>query len=223
MSSSRWSTSTYGWRGCQLLLAGVVLHCLPCAMLTRSPPTLPVTTDGQTASKDGVTAKSTTGDTVIALRTWVQPSRYCSPQEETTKRQTTSSVNSNTPCKLRDIGLLLDPVCLLCAVSYFFIYGGMVIPYTYLPSKARTEGIPTYRATMLISVFSIGEIIGRLATGFIGATRQMLPTPIFLCSSVLAGGVTMAIGFCHSYTSFLGISVTCGILFGKFQEVVALT
>ena len=179
-------------------------------MLTRSPPKSTVRADGQTTPMGDFPAKSTTADNDLALQ---KPKRTllkcCSPMKRATKSSPSVDMKAN-------LLFITDPACLLCAISNFFRCGGVTILYTYLPSKAMLEGLTTYRATMLISVVSIGEMIGRLGAGFIGTTREYLPAPIFIGSMILCGGMTMTIGYCHSYSSFIGVSAIGGIAFGKF-------
>jgi predicted MFS family arabinose efflux permease len=66
---------------------------------------------------------------------------------------------------------ILEAVCerrfgALC-LSLFFIYGGMLVPFYYIPLFAIEHGLGATKANNLLAIGYAGSVVGRVGSGWI--------------------------------------------------------
>lgn len=98
----------------------------------------------------------------------------------------------------------------LC-VGMFFIYGGMLIPFYYIPIFAVENGINLSMANNLLAIGYSGSMIGRIAAGWT-ADRMGRFNTLFLIAAL-----TSFITFCWVFMTTLPGMVAFAFLFGLFS------
>ncbi|KAL7786644.1 major facilitator superfamily domain-containing protein [Trichoderma ceciliae] len=98
----------------------------------------------------------------------------------------------------------------LC-LSLFFIYGGMLIPFYYIPLFAIEHGVGSTMANNLLAIGYAGSVVGRVGSGWI-ADRFGRFNVLFVM-----GVLTAAITFCWVTMTSLRAMIAFAVLFGLFS------
>ncbi|KAH6610827.1 hypothetical protein Trco_000847 [Trichoderma cornu-damae] len=98
----------------------------------------------------------------------------------------------------------------LC-LSLFFIYGGMLIPFYYIPLFAIEHGVGATMANNLLAIGYAGSVVGRVGSGWI-ADRFGRFNVLFVM-----GVLTAAITFCWVAMTTLAAMIAFALLFGLFS------
>ncbi|PZC73712.1 hypothetical protein B5X24_HaOG208936 [Helicoverpa armigera] len=114
----------------------------------------------------------------------------------------------------RILATMMDPKLLrrlsfiLLCTSGFFTYLGYLVPYVFLPDRAKSEGIDPAHCSIFVSVIGFANALGRLT---IGALAMKL-NPVYLYMAVCLISGTAIISFNFSFNLYY-VYVIC-ILFG---------
>ncbi|KAL6908311.1 MFS general substrate transporter [Trichoderma evansii] len=98
----------------------------------------------------------------------------------------------------------------LC-LSLFFIYGGMLIPFYFIPLFAIQHGVGSTMANSLLAIGYTGSFVGRVGSGWI-ADRFGRFNVLFVMG-VLTAGIT----FCWVAMTTLSSMIAFTLLFGLFS------
>ncbi|KAL6859701.1 major facilitator superfamily domain-containing protein [Trichoderma novae-zelandiae] len=98
----------------------------------------------------------------------------------------------------------------LC-LSLFFIYGGMLIPFYYIPLFAIEHGIGATMANNLLAIGYAGSVVGRVGSGWIADRFGRFN--VLITMGVLTAAITFSWGI---MTSPAGM-VASALLFGLFS------
>ncbi|KAM0248645.1 hypothetical protein ACHAQJ_009387 [Trichoderma viride] len=98
----------------------------------------------------------------------------------------------------------------LC-LSLFFIYGGMLIPFYFIPLFAIEHGVGSTMANNLLAIGYAGSVVGRVGSGWI-ADRFGRFNVLFVM-----GVLTAVITFCWSAMTTLSSMIAFTLLFGLFS------
>ncbi|KAL7927850.1 MFS general substrate transporter [Trichoderma austrokoningii] len=98
----------------------------------------------------------------------------------------------------------------LC-LSLFFIYGGMLIPFYFIPLFAIQHGVGSTMANSLLAIGYAGSFVGRVGSGWI-ADRFGRFNVLFIM-----GVLTAAITLCWAATTTLRSMIAFTLLFGLFS------
>ncbi|GFP52666.1 MFS-type transporter pynF [Trichoderma asperellum] len=98
----------------------------------------------------------------------------------------------------------------LC-LSLFFIYGGMLIPFYFIPLFAIQHGVGSTMANSLLAIGYAGSFVGRVGSGWI-ADRLGRFNVLFVM-----GVLTAAITFCWVAMTTLSSMIAFTLLFGLFS------
>ncbi|KAL6791705.1 major facilitator superfamily domain-containing protein [Trichoderma sp. SZMC 28012] len=98
----------------------------------------------------------------------------------------------------------------LC-LSLFFIYGGMLIPFYYIPLFAIEHGVGATMANNLLAIGYAGSVVGRVGSGWI-ADRFGRFNVLFIM-----GVLTAVITFCWGAMTTLSGMMAFAVLFGLFS------
>ncbi|KAM6487949.1 major facilitator superfamily domain-containing protein [Trichoderma sp. SZMC 28011] len=98
----------------------------------------------------------------------------------------------------------------LC-LSLFFIYGGMLIPFYYIPLFAIEHGVGATMANNLLAIGYAGSVVGRVGSGWI-ADRFGRFNVLFVM-----GVLTAVITFCWGAMTTLSGMMAFAVLFGLFS------
>lgn len=89
--------------------------------------------------------------------------------------------------EMLDCSLARDAIFLLFALSNLLTSIGFNIPYVFLVSKAKDQGIDPDRASMLISIIGGANTIGRIVLGYISDKPWISRLHIYNWSLTLCG------------------------------------
>lgn len=120
---------------------------------------------------------------------------------------------------MMDMSLLKNPVFLLIGISNIFGMAGLYVPFVYLIDAAVQDKIEKTSASFLISIIGITNTIGRVVCGYVADFPQvdsLLLNNICLLISTLAVAATP---LCHTYVSYLIMSIFFGIAICKLNCV----
>ncbi|UKZ77895.1 hypothetical protein TrVFT333_005623 [Trichoderma virens FT-333] len=98
----------------------------------------------------------------------------------------------------------------LC-LSLFFIYGGMLIPFYYIPLFAIEHGVGSTMANNLLAIGYAGSVVGRVGSGWI-ADRFGRFNVLFVM-----GILTAVVTFCWGAMTTLSGMMAFAVLFGLFS------
>ncbi|CAG9853861.1 unnamed protein product [Phyllotreta striolata] len=129
---------------------------------------------------------------------------------------------SDTCGQLIDLSLLKDPVFSIIAVSNLFGMTAFYIPFVYLIELAKVEGIEASQAAFLISVIGIVNTIARIGIGFIADIKSVNNFHVNNSALLLAGVTTAAFTMCHSYTSFVIVSIFFGVAVAAYISLTSI-
>ena len=215
-----------GWRNTFLVLGGVILNCIICGIVLR--PLKPVT----------VWVKKPKGIIPYIDESF---SKTTGPDSTTTSLLTNSSEKSDTvlkslksqrkPLPQRFIKALADsfdfrlflnlPFALLC-LSNFFTSLGYNAPYLFIvPWGTKELGFTEKsgfmnNAAYLSSVIGVGNIIGRLAWGFLADLHVVNRTLLYAGTLVACGVAIAATNFSHLWWWFVFCAFVFGMLLGAY-------
>lgn len=89
--------------------------------------------------------------------------------------------------EMLDFSLAKDVIFILFTLSNLLTSIGFNIPYVFLVTKAKEEGIDPDRASMLISIIGGANTIGRIILGYISDKPWINRLYIYNCSLTLSG------------------------------------
>jgi len=96
---------------------------------------------------------------------------------------------------------------------------GLYIPYVFLPSMATERDILPEEASLLISLVGIFQTAGRLISGAIADHPKMDPLAMTCVSLALGATCPFFMIFCHSFVSFVAVSVFFGLSLSAWVAV----
>lgn len=110
--------------------------------------------------------------------------------------------------------IITDPMFMLIAVTHMSYFWSSITYVMIVIDFAQDKGISVTHGVDLISAFSLGDLIGRLGSGFI-LDRKVIPLQFVALSCTLLIGVFMnASIIAHGYVNFMLISGSLGFLSG---------
>lgn len=127
--------------------------------------------------------------------------------------ETATIVSSGFLTTLRsilDLSMLKSPSFLIFAINGFLTLTGFFVPFIYLPLQAQSVGVSQERATFLVSILGIVNIIARVLCGFLSDHPKMNALMINNVALILAGLATIFVPFMNSF----GLLVFYCVIFG---------
>ena len=141
-----------------------------------------------------------------------------------TEHEISESEASTSSCslKVRDkmkpegsVPVLTDPICIMCILGLFCIYGSYSIPYVYIPIKVRLANTPASTAARMISVAGIADISGGILGSLIGSCTEFMPLLLLCVGVLLFGTSTMSFVIASSPQSTVVLMCCLGLGTGK--------
>ncbi|KAI8518480.1 hypothetical protein Bbelb_044970 [Branchiostoma belcheri] len=197
----------YGWRGSFLIAAGVMLNITAFAALLR-PIQLATPAKSEPLPPQEAKAEATETQAYSNEAFSLDPSdphqdqpvdiinRKKNDQEENVKDLPLPDETLGGPCsscgtRLTVFKTLLTNPSLVCFIiaQMCFLGFGLFIPIVHIAPRASHHGIEQYEAAFLVSMISIGDLIGRLLSGFLPTNRRFRHLHWYILL-VLATGVS---------------------------------
>ena len=160
------------------------------------------------------------------------PKVFTDPEENNTSIDPSSSIKPNEsvmsftdivktfqaePFKLFD--MLRNPFIVATLVMFFLRSLGQDVPSLFLPLKASYLGIPAIYASFFVSVYGLGDIMGRLTVGLVGQRLAILAIGIIIDAAMIVTYTGLA--YTTSYDGIMIESLFCGIIVGWNQVVLS--
>ncbi|XP_033102601.1 monocarboxylate transporter 12-B-like isoform X2 [Anneissia japonica] len=84
----------------------------------------------------------------------------------------------------------------------------------HLVASANTRGVPETKATLLMTFYGIGSIIGRIFNGVPNKLKLIKTKNTFLITLIVAGLSTFLLPFCRTYQSMVSVTFFIGLSTG---------
>ncbi|KAJ2951046.1 hypothetical protein O0L34_g5422 [Tuta absoluta] len=118
-----------------------------------------------------------------------------------------------------DFSLFKSPTFVLLALSGFFTMLGFFVPYQYVTSRAKENGIDKDQAVFLISAIGIANIVGRIACGLVSSMPKISPLWLYNIALSIGGIVTMFSGYCFNVYFQYGYAAIFGLAVASFASL----
>ncbi|XP_041465005.1 monocarboxylate transporter 12-like isoform X2 [Lytechinus variegatus] len=194
---------TYGWRGCMLILGGILLYALPLLLVMVGRKEDPEDTSEMThvdemdkgSNENDVNLQAEQGTTIDLLEgpSYQEMEEQVSGSQQAKKAQSQDIVSAITNVwrSVSDFfGLsLFTEISSLFTFCLFHLSGGLVISawVVFLIPHGVAKGFPLSRAVFLASIGGIGNILGRLGQGPIIYHKWLLSSSLtFICAFINA-------------------------------------
>ncbi|XP_071487384.1 monocarboxylate transporter 14-like [Diadema antillarum] len=185
-----WSLTAYGYNGAFLILGGMCLHTVPCALTIRPPRDGKTLKVHPTATKENnnilksVDSQSFTSDTSLSTPN--------SCDKQSSKSSTTDSRNGNieasrfSPLRsgLKSFVYFAEPLYALVTPCFIFGYFFMYAWVLFLIPAAESLGVERSRAVYLASIAGFGGVLGKLGLLIAIYAKFDLTLVYIICCSV---------------------------------------
>jgi len=124
---------------------------------------------------------------------------------------------------MMDFTLLLNPVFLLIAFANMLGMIGYWMPFMFLVDRTIEEaGVAEDSAAFLISIIGITNTIGRFLVGWITDRFKLQPMNVNISTLMVAGIVTFAVPFTHSYELAVAYAAIAGFFIAPFISLTSI-
>lgn len=124
-----------------------------------------------------------------------------------------------------DFSLFGSPTFIVLALSGFFTLTGFFVPFIYLPKMAESFGHSGDKATFLVSVLGVTNIVARILCGWISDRPQANALMINNAALIAAGLATAIVPHCRSYFMLCFYCVIFGMgtaCFASLRSVICV-
>ncbi|XP_078573548.1 monocarboxylate transporter 12-like [Branchiostoma floridae x Branchiostoma japonicum] len=187
----------YGWRGALVVISGIALNCCVCGALLK-PIRHPA--DDTTVRSTYHQGETITGDNVYR------------PEKDVT--YTTALPKAYGRSKMSGFTLLRKRQFVLYLFSFAFLYFGYYVPFVHLVPRAVYLGAGEYQAAFLISILSVGDIIGRVVIGMVPEFPKYGKLHKYVMTASMLGVCSLLCPLAVTYTAMLVHSVVYGFVNG---------
>ncbi|XP_071487380.1 monocarboxylate transporter 5-like [Diadema antillarum] len=184
------SLEAYGLSGAFLILGGICLNVLPCA-LTLRPPREYSSVDSHCSdteksdviitSADGPSSSSTDSDSDSHF---IDQSKSTNTSNNTSYQENASASRGNMMAKLKSCVYYEEPLYALVSPSFFLMYYFSYSWLLFLIPRAESLGIESSRAVFLASIAGVGGILGKIALLIIMHAQLDLSIMLVTCCTI---------------------------------------
>lgn len=133
-----------------------------------------------------------------------------------------SKETRDTLTEMLDFSLLKDPIFILFTVSNFCTSIGFNIPYVYLVAQAEERGISTNRASLLLAVIGIANLVGRIVLGYVSDKPWINRLMVYNVCLTICGLATIFSAFCYDFYSFVIYASVYGFTIGAYVGLTSV-
>ncbi|KAM9832076.1 monocarboxylate transporter 7-like [Neosynchiropus ocellatus] len=123
--------------------------------------------------------------------------------------------------KLLDFSILRETSFILYSLFGLFATLGFFAPQLYIIELSVSRGVERDRATYMLSIMAVAEILGRFSIGWILNRRQLQTRKLLVLLACVLVMMVDLVGF-TLVTEFYGLAVCCGV-YGFFMGTLACT
>jgi MFS family permease len=133
-----------------------------------------------------------------------------------------SKETRDTLAEMLDFSLLKDPIFILFTVSNFCTSIGFNIPYVYIVAQAEERGIPTDKASLLLAVIGIANLVGRIILGYISDKPWINRLIVYNTCLTICGVATAFSALCYDFSSFVIYGFVFGFTIGAYVGLTSV-
>ncbi|CAG2183790.1 unnamed protein product, partial [Oppiella nova] len=110
--------------------------------------------------------------------------------------------------------LIFDIHFQLCSLTYLVFIIDFVIFLIILPDFVRDRGLTAHEGTLLVSLYSITDLFGRLIPGWVSYLDYISNRNIFVLSIAAMGVSLLLMPLANSFGVFAALTLICGFVTG---------
>ncbi|KAB0797474.1 hypothetical protein PPYR_08467 [Photinus pyralis] len=133
-----------------------------------------------------------------------------------------SEETKETLYEMLNLSLLKDPIFILFTVSNFCTSIGFNIPYVYIVSKAKSLGISSDNASILLSIIGIANTIGRIVLGYVSDNPKINRLFVYNMCLTICGVATALSAFCVDFYSLAFYGTIFGFTIGAYVGLTSV-
>ncbi|XP_021932288.1 monocarboxylate transporter 12 isoform X3 [Zootermopsis nevadensis] len=133
-----------------------------------------------------------------------------------------SKETRDTLTEMLDFSLLKDPIFILFTISNFCTSVGFNIPYVYLVAQAEERGISTDKASLLLAVIGIANLIGRIILGYVSDKPWINRLMVYNVCLTICGVATAFSALCYEFYSFVIYASIYGFTIGAYVGLTSV-
>lgn len=214
-----------GWRHAMVVMGALQASIIACGTLLRpiiviapsSPPAAKTTGDSLSSQDSGVQSlpEDKMEDTAL---------KGASEEEEVKREEETSPLEAARPktkTKLLDFSILHEGSFICYSLFGLFATLGFFAPTLYIIELSVSRHVERDRATYMLSVMAVAEVLGRLAVGGAMTRPRLLGHKLRVLLGCVVAMVLVLLGFTLVW-EFYGLAVCCAG-YGFFMGAIACT
>ncbi|XP_065338145.1 monocarboxylate transporter 12-like isoform X2 [Cloeon dipterum] len=121
-----------------------------------------------------------------------------------------------------DFSYFTDLRFTLFTISNFLLYLWYDVPYVCLADYAKELGFTEDKASMLISVIGLLNMVGEIVLGWIGDKTWISANHVYAVCMVICGGATALIPLFTDYTIIAGVAGVFGLFIGANYSLTSI-
>ncbi|ESO92867.1 hypothetical protein LOTGIDRAFT_119991 [Lottia gigantea] len=136
-----------------------------------------------------------------------------------------SSRTSSTKCfcqKIFDFSVLVRPIIMFYVIIAFLSFFGYFNFILFLPLHVISKGITKYDKALLISICGVGDLIGRLGSGYFGDLNLIARYKIKAIAVIFVGIVILLFLVADNFTFLAVLSALYGFFGGVYINYIAI-
>lgn len=146
----------------------------------------------------------------------------CAPNNEETKnKDIKEQAPQHKKAKLLDFSILKETSFIFYSLFGLFATLGFFAPHLYIIELSVSWGVERERATFMLSIMAVSEILGRFSIGWIMSRPRVVKRKLLVLLACIVVMAADLVGF-TLVREFYGLAVCCAI-YGFFMGTVACT
>ncbi|CAH1369583.1 unnamed protein product [Tenebrio molitor] len=133
-----------------------------------------------------------------------------------------SQDTKDTLKEMLDISLFKDWIFILFTLSNFLTSIGFNVPYVYIVPKAKSMGLTSDEASMLLSVIGIANTFGRIVLGYFSDKPWVNRLMVYNWCLTLCGIATTFSAFCPTFYTLVLYASVFGFTIGAYVGLTSV-
>ncbi|XP_017768067.1 PREDICTED: monocarboxylate transporter 12 [Nicrophorus vespilloides] len=137
----------------------------------------------------------------------------------------TKSIEESKDSGIRDmlnLNLLKDPIFIVFSISNFLTSIGFNVPYVYIVSRAKSMGISSQQAGLILAVIGIANTIGRIILGYFSDKVWVNRLIVYNVCLTICGIATALSCFCFDFYSLAFYGSVFGFTIGAYVGLTSV-
>ncbi|XP_054281958.1 monocarboxylate transporter 12 isoform X2 [Macrosteles quadrilineatus] len=124
--------------------------------------------------------------------------------------------------EMLDLSLLKDPIFILFSLSNFCTSIGFYIPYTFIVSMAKEQGVGKDEQSYLLAVIGIANTAGRIVLGYLSDKTWVNRLWVYNWCLTICGISTILSAFCYDFITFCLYASVFGFTIGAYVGLTSV-